>query len=969
MVRHLPFSKYFGLFFLIVAHIQGVHAVDRTFIPATGNWNAASNWSPSGVPASSDNVFIPLGKSCNLDIVVTRSGNISIANGGSIKLLQNYTQNGGLISVSGTGVFDVSSVTVTFSNGCNVSGILTNDLATNLVFSSCPAGTISPNMSGPINDLTLGSLSNVDLGYDLICNGTLTVSSGNSLNVGSKKIGINLIGGGSGFIQYASGPTGSIIEYVGSGPITVSNLDVRSILLSRNGTVTFSGTIKLADQLVVGNATTVEGVGFATISPFPGSSISFINNNVFSLSTATSSFSLGTNGSFINNKIVNQVGNLSVGGAFENYGDFNFSGGHSVTISGSVLNATTGKFNLAGVDPSLTISIGSSHTFINQGEFKTGNSSSITIESDLVNGFQNQASGKLDLASTLTFSNGNTGITNLGSILFNPGIFSFSGTGSPVINLPKNQSFSTINVNKTAGTLSLSGPGKLTILDAINVSSGTFDLGGKAVLLKSGPSGTARIGPIGGNLLNSGNITLERYFASTSPGWYFIGSSMLSQTFSSWTDDFEISGPFPGANIPASADRSTVFVYDGASLPTGSNLGEVNGWRLPSSGSIINGLGYRVFLKSKFFTNSSATKTIDNTGEIVKGNFSFPVTFNSQGYGGGGWNFLSNPYPSQINWNSVGWTKTNIGGAIYVWNGQTGQYGAYNFANDPPGSNPGTNGVSNIIPSGQAFFVRTIAPGPVLEANENVKSASSGNFIRSVVSESSYFRISLTNSTGYSDDNVIRFYDNSSTEFDFEVDAYKMTGSILNLSTTTPAGSKLCINTFPRIADDIFVIPLNATAFNDNSLKLTFSEFGADAQGLNILLRDKYLNTLTVIQEGSIYSFTTNADPYSKGEGRFELLFTKTKTFPGKIDGLEPNLISYSDPSNSGKLFIKVLNPKPEIGQIRLVDALGRVLYGQEINPGNQIDLLLPCQLSPGLYFVEFSQKGLNLRSKTIIQE
>lgn len=968
MVRPLPLSKYIGLFLLFLAHTVCVRAVDRTFVPTSGTWNVSGNWNPSGVPAPADNVFIPSGKACNLDIAVSRSGNVSIASGGSLKLLQNYSQNGGLISISGSGIFDVSSVTLTFVNGCNVSGLITNDNATNLIFTSCPLGTTSPQFSTSINNLLVGSSSTVDLGFDLTSVGTITVGSGNILSVGSKKIGINSTSG-SGVIQFSNGPTGSIVEYIGSGPISVSNLNVRSLILSRSGSVTLGGNIVLADELIVGNSTTVLGTGFVTISPFAGTSISFVNNNIFSLSTATSTFNLGSTGSFKNNKTINQAGNLTVNGTFENYGDFNFVGGHSVTISGSVLNGTAGKFNFSGIDPSLTINVGASHTFINQGEFKTGSTSNITISSDLPNGFQNQASGKLDLASTLTFSNGNTGITNLGTLVSNPGIFSFTGSGNPIINLPKNQTFTTILVNKSGGTVGLSGSGKLIVLDAINVTAGTFDLGGKSVILKSGPTGTARIGRIGGNLIGSGNITIERYFNSNSPGWYFIGNSMLGQSFSDWTDDFEISGPFPGASIPTSADRATVFVYDGAASPNGANFGEVNGWRLPTSGNIVNGLGYRVFLKSKFFSGSGAAKIIDNTGDIVKGTFPFPVTFNTQGYGGGGWNFLSNPYPSQIDWNAAGWTKTNVGGAIYVWNGQTGQYGAYNFANDPPGSNPGTNGVSNIIASGQAFFVRTTAPGPVLQATENVKSGSTSNFLRSAVSESSYFRITLSNNAGYSDDNVIRFYDNSSTEFDSDVDAYKMTGSILNLSTTTPGGSRLCINTFPRITDDIFVIPLNATAFNDNSLNLKFSEFGTDAQVLTIMLRDKYLNTLSVIQEGTVYRFTTNADPASKGDGRFEILLTKTKSFTGKIDGPESNLISYTDPSNSGKLFVKVLNPKPGVGEIRLVDGLGRILYEQEINPTNQLDFLLPCQLSPGLYFVEFSQKGLNLRSKTLIKD
>lgn len=965
MVKFLLPLKYFGLFFLLCTLQISVLAVDRTFVPVIGVWNQASNWSPSGVPAGGDNVTIPNGRTCNLDIVATRSGNVTIANGGKLKLNQNYNQTGGAINIIGSGIFEIKGFQVTFSNGCNVTGVLTTDEFTNISFLNCPSGTISPQVSSPINNLAFGSLSTVDLGSNIISMGTITVGSGNTLNVGSYKLGINARSG-SGVINFSPGPSGSTIEYVGSGPLAVATHSVKSMIFNRNGLVTLSGTITLASQLVISNVTTIQGSGLVSIVPFAGSSINFTNNGTFSLSTGGSSFTTGPSSVFINNNIINQVGTLAVTGSFENHGDFNFSGGHSVTINGTLFNSTTGKFNQAGANPSLTVSIGPSGQFINQGLFKTGTTSSITISSDLSNGFQNAVTGNLDLASTLTFSNGNTGINNLGTIQFNPGVFAFTGTGSPVIYLPKNLTYSTIQVSKTGGSLSLSGPGKLIIVGSINVTTGTFDLGGKSVILKSGPTGTGRIGPLGGTLAGSNNITMERYVSSPNQGWYFIGTPILGQTFANWTDNFSISGPFPGASLNTSPDRSTVYVYDGAAPPTGPSPGEVNGWRVPSTGVVSNGLGYRVFLRTSF-TNGS--KTYDNTGDIVKGNFNFPVTFNTQGYGGGGWNFLANPYPSQIDWNAGGWTKTNIGGTIYVWNGQTNQYGAYNFANDPPGTNPGTNGVSNIIASGQAFFIRATAASPVLQATENVKSSGTNNFIRSAVNESSYFRITLSNPAGYKDENVIRFFENSTTEFDSEYDAYKMTGSVMNLSTTTPAGNRLCINTMPRLSDDIFIIPMNATAYNDNQLTLTFSEFGSDAQGLNILLKDKYLNTLTVIQEGSTYKFSTNADPASKGDGRFELMLTKAKTFPSRLEGLVANILPYSDPGSSGRLYVKILNPKPELGTLRLVDVMGKLVYEQTINPLSEVDFGFPCQLAPGMYVVEFSQPGINLRTKTLIRD
>lgn len=964
MIKSIPSLKFFGLFFSICLAFQGAKAVDRTFVPSNGNWNVAGNWSPSGIPAPTDDVLIPAGKNCTLNISLSRSGNISVANGGQLVVQQNFNQTGGNFSIGPSGIFNISGIQLTFTNGCNVTGLLTVNSNTDLVFNSCPAGTTSPQLSGPVRNVSFANLSIVDLGFDLTSLGIMTVGSGNVLNVGNHKLGITTTSG-SGEIIFSSGLLGSTVEYLGAGDLSVSSLNVKSLIFSRAGTITLGGTIVLADMLQINAGCTIAGTGLVSVSPFGGSAIEVVNNGTFSLSSGGSSLSTGTNGSFVNNGIVNQVGTLNVNGQFENYGDFNFTGGHAVTIVGSLFNGPGGKINSSGINPSLTINISNSGQFINHGLVKTGSTALITISSDLSNGFENLSTGTIDLACPINFNNGNTGINNSGTIIFNPGEFRFTGTGNPIIYLPKNLTFNDITVNKTAGSLSLSGPGKLLIKGSVNVNAGTFDLGGKSVVLISNLEGTARIGPIVGTLANSNNITVQRYIGGNSQGWYFMGTSVTGQGYSGWNDNIDISGPFPGAGLNTSADRSTVYIYDGAAPPTGPSSGEINGWRVPTSGSIVNGLGYRVFLKSKFFTG---TKMYDNTGDVVRGNFSFPVTFNAQGYSGGGWNFLSNPYPSQIDWNSPGWTKTNIGGTIYIWNGATNQYGAYNFANDPPGSNPGTNGVSNIIASGQAFFIRATGPSPLLQATESVKSVNTNNFIRTAGRYSSYFRITLSNNSGKKDDNIIRFHDLSSPDYDADVDAQKMSGSYLNLSSLTPSGTKLCINTMPRVLYNAVIVPLVASTFtNDTQFSLTFSELGSDAQSINIFLKDKYLNTITLIQEGFVYKYFTNSDIASKGENRFELLMTKAHYFSEKIETRESNLLIYQDPGNAISQFIKIVNPKPEIGKILIFDPAGRIVHEMETGLESEIVTSVPHNLKPGVYCIEFRQNGVNLRAKAFI--
>ena len=69
-----------------------------------------------------------------------------------------------------------------------------------------------------------------------------------------------------------------------------------------------------------------------------------------------------------------------------------------------------------------------------------------------------------------------------------------------------------------------------------------------------------------------------------------------------------------------------------------------------------------------------------------------------------GFNLVGNPYASSINWNS-GITKTNLkNNFIRIWNPSSRNYATYDGVS-------GTNDGSNVIPSGQGFFVEAATAG------------------------------------------------------------------------------------------------------------------------------------------------------------------------------------------------------------------------------------------------------------------
>ena len=967
MVKPLHFRIYIGLFFFFCTLGSSVQAISRFFVPAgaSGVWSNPANWSPAGIPSGSDVLTISSSKNCILDVPLSVSGSITIDAGASLTIEQSFSLlSAGTLFINPTGLFDASGQSLIFNGNGTINGTIKVNASTDVTFIG-RTGTMPSFNQSVIRNLLINSLSTITMGADLHISGLLIVSNNSTLSVSGNKLSIPSsvisLPGFIGNILFSTGVSGSEIELIGNGNITLPSLALKSIIFNNIGTVTMGGSLEIADQIQIGASTVFLGLNNSfSIVPFTGSSITIQNNNQFS--SSLSSINFGLNGSFINNGTFNLSGGMNCSGSFANNGTVNFPGSANLTVNGSFSGSPTSEFNPLHTNPTLNLTVSPTGTWFNAGLFNTGTAASLIISSNAINAFNN--SGTLNLRSNLTISGGSGSIVNTGQITSSTGRgFQFSGTGNPILNLTKSIEIEQLIVNKTSGSVALAGPEALKITDQISVLAGQLDLAGQPVTLRSTASKTARIAQIIGTLSGATNVTTERYIQGTNSGWYFLGTSVSGQSFSDWTDDFEIRGPFPEATLNTEPERSTVFEFNGTVSPSGPTSVEVNGWRVPSSAAIQTGKGYRTFLKSTFF---GGTQTVDNTGSVVQGFVDFNPDFNALGYSGGGWNFLSNPYPSQIDWNSAGWSKSNIGSAIYVWNGQTGQYGAYNFANDPPGSNPGTNGVSNTLASGQAFFVKATGPTPTLTSAESVKSGVGASFIRQSANPSSMMRISLTNAFGYTDENVIRFHESGSISFDPENDALKLTGGILNLSTRTPEGVKLCINTLPAVPEEGMVIPIGVSSFVNGAFQLRFSDLGDEAGSARIRLFDAYTNSFQAVNEGFVYRFTISSDTNSSKEGRFQLVMSKTIEFP-VLAKEEETTLHVGQNSGSDQINVTIRNRKPGKGEIRMTDMTGKIIFGKELENNGQSEYRIPLHVARGIYLLDLKQDKSSIKTKVIL--
>ncbi|MFZ4398612.1 MAG: M6 family metalloprotease domain-containing protein [Bacteroidales bacterium] len=171
------------------------------------------------------------------------------------------------------------------------------------------------------------------------------------------------------------------------------------------------------------------------------------------------------------------------------------------------------------------------------------------------------------------------------------------------------------------------------------------------------------------------------------------------------------------------------------------------------SSNFIPGKGYAV--------SYPTTVTKYFSGFLNQGNITIPLSYTTNLYSG--WNFIGNPYPSSINWNSSnGWNRNILENAIsnekaiWVWNSAFGNYGAY-ISN----SSLGTNGVNNNIASSQGFWVKTTSSG-TMSMTDEIRIHSSQPYLKTTNNESDVIRLIVKKTNNnYSDEIIIKFVNNS----------------------------------------------------------------------------------------------------------------------------------------------------------------------------------------------------------------
>ncbi len=185
----------------------------------------------------------------------------------------------------------------------------------------------------------------------------------------------------------------------------------------------------------------------------------------------------------------------------------------------------------------------------------------------------------------------------------------------------------------------------------------------------------------------------------------------------------------------------------------------------------------------------------------------------------------------------------------------------------------GTNGGTQYLALGQAFWVRASGASPVLTASETVKTATQTTYFR-VAAPENLLRITMKLGN-VRDEAVVHFREDATNGFDAHADALKLPNTTFNLSTIANTSS-LAINSL-ALQGCSGSIKINITNAAAGSYTLNFSDYESFANTTAITMTDNLTATTIDVLTTSTYNFTVTAVPNTFGSGRFVLNFASKK--------------------------------------------------------------------------------------------
>jgi len=800
------------------------------------SWSGTGNWVGGVVPGSADQANIGTSSQTITNLPVIPTG--TTVNIGSIQL-GTLGNKAATIEVDGTGLLNVSG-DITYLSDAN--SYTNRAYATTLL----GTGTISANNLNISNTQNLNSFSET-LAASV---STLTLAGNIALttiyNSGTKidNATFNFTGANltvNGFTTaLKSGTTAGSTATISIQPTSTLNI---------TGATAFSGLSSVSTNAITINAPTIGYTGSNDQTVYTGSAISN--------STLTSGIGY-TNLLFSGSGIKTALsGNLNISGNFTNSlvsdGVTNYVDLSSPTVN---FNGTTQSVT----DASTVANGGTGTTFYNV-NFSNGGTK--TLSGGL---FSVASSGLITLSGATTLAAG-SGLLTLNSDATGSAGVATIPTGASITGTVYVQRFVTGGVQSLyRGYRNMSSPVS---------STGTT---GGLVNLSYIPASTIVTGAISGTSCTTCTV-------GGSPSLFLYNETVQVNNRGIVAGNFQGVVDINGTSLSISAGYPTPVTTTGRSLPAG------NGIFLFFRGDNINNLTNKT--TQPFADPENVTFTalgVLNQGSITVKDWynqsSSNLSFTSAtGATAQGFNLVGNPYANSIDWHKAysgtttsGIYAKNIDQTIYIYNVTSKTYSTYLNTSATTGTAAGPPGGSNIIPSGQGFFVHANTTGAQLIFNEDSKiSAEPSSLLlnltpRSVTTKDKHLRIQLYKDPVNIDESVVIFNPAANTNFVAGEDALYLKGSgTISLSNISTDNRSLAISQIPFPKQSI-TIPLNAAVTESGTYGLNVTEVANIPKLYDVWLKDAYQKDSVNVKQNPMYSFTANtADTASFGITRFSL--------------------------------------------------------------------------------------------------
>ncbi|MBK6346904.1 MAG: T9SS type A sorting domain-containing protein [Bacteroidales bacterium] len=350
---------------------------------------------------------------------------------------------------------------------------------------------------------------------------------------------------------------------------------------------------------------------------------------------------------------------------------------------------------------------------------------------------------------------------------------------------------------------------------------------------------------------------------------------------------------------------------------------------------------------STFIPVATGDHTANYVGSLNDGAFSNAgLTFTANSTASyDGYNLLGNPYASRIDL-EAGVSLSNVDNAIYFWNPAINNYSYWVIGG------AGVNGASANVPVGQGFFVKVSTPG---FGTFGVSNAVRTNAVQAFYKNSinNVIRLKVEGDI-YSDETMVRFNDQASSQFDSQFDAYKLKASDVNhLYTKTADGSDLAINALTSIEENTS-IPVYFEVAHNGTYSLTASELETIAGSVPVWLEDLKTGAVQNLRENAVYAFSANVND---NVNRFKLTFAVL----GVDDKPLQNVNIWSVDKN-----IHMQLPVVVKGNVRVTNAAGQTLLNSEINAVGEYVIHAP--VAAGIYMVTITSNEGTVTKKVFIK-